>query len=148
MKRTRTVTMISFGLAGHGETIAPALGLSHGSHLSGYDRPDNWTPMDGADYTGAIVIDKRGPLERDPGLAYDSPIPRHDLAAGHIARYLGPIEAAPLHTARGMDCVPPCDLARWWHQRGARLGRVIGGQIQWLDTTRNNEAAHINQTTI
>jgi len=64
-------TLITFGLAGHGEDYASRKPGERMGHLSGYDNPANWKPdRANTTYKGAMVIDKRFPLEANESLAY------------------------------------------------------------------------------
>ena len=116
-------TLITFGLAGHGEDYASRKPGERMGHLSGYDNPSNWKP-DRANtiYKGAMVIDKRFPLEANESLAYASPI-----VATHLAE--------PPHYPNGpgpYDLVTVAQAVEWWRDKGARIGQVNAhGEIIW-----------------
>ena len=117
-------TLITFGLAGHGEDYASPIPGQMMGHLSGYDKPGTWwsNRRKGINYTGAMVIDKRFPLEANESLAYASPI-----VATHLAE--------PPHYPNGpgpFDLVTVPQFVEWWRDKGARIGQVNAhGEIIW-----------------
>lgn len=129
-KRFRAA-LVTFGLAGHHVDLYPMPGQYSAGYHSGYCRPDNWQPDADGDYSAAVVLDKRGPLEADPGLAYRSPMPGTHLEQGEIDKLWGGRVRAPLAAAGGYDLISPADFVTWWRHHGARVGRVTADGIEW-----------------
>jgi hypothetical protein len=146
-----TVAVLGFGLGGHHEEYSNVTAT-----LSGYDSPENWTPDEGVNYEGCIVIDKREVVTARPSLAYRSPIlaatitetdpfPRNLCASpmaqavgsqnGTIAACNAMQQATPEAEPGPFDRVPVPIYRQWWENNGARTGQVIAGRIVWSDGT-------------
>lgn len=144
------IVAITFGLGGHTEH-------AKNSRLHGYDRPDDWKPRDGSDYTGCVVIDGREMFRNKPSLALTLPMVG-DVPDGQPERFndiMSPDErkgnmmlqamkaeqgnmfgsliaiadACPSYS--GLDIVSPNDYAALVVQHGARVGDVVDGVIVW-----------------
>lgn len=134
-----------FGLGGSTEQYR-SNGTSK-STLHGYDQPETWHPRDDAEYTGAVVIDKRPALEQNPGLAVSMPMCDADLTGNQydccpqpspslLAGLQGSFKTLAAARAldkefSGLDSVSPETYGRLWSAKGARVGRVEKGAIVW-----------------
>jgi hypothetical protein len=150
-KEGYTVAVLGFGLGGHSEDYSNVT-----AHLSGYDSPEIWTPDEGVNYAGCVVIDKRDVVMEKPSLAYKSPL--LDATSKEIDRFSRHFMSSPvaqavaensttlaacarLHESTPEDEPGPFDRVpvpvylQWWKRHGARTGEVIGGRIVWSDGT-------------
>jgi hypothetical protein len=155
--------VMSFGLGGNTSEGFNAEGNRVSCHwylrpeeLQEYVTRKHYDP---AEYEGCILIDKRRALEQPGGtaLAFDSPMVDPRLEPGAVKRFaadaLHPAAALVLsavsehspavgllaarsitdETFTGLDHVSPEDYARWWKERGARLGTIKSGRVIWQD---------------
>lgn len=152
--KSEKVALVSFGLGGHSEDYHREGGSAH---LSGYDKPDDWKPDEGVDYSTAVVIDKRDILEINPGLAFRSPLVNPatqgvdkfhtnllgSIIAGEMAARSGLVAACiAIHATTPEDAPGPFDrvgvpeYTAWWKSHGAKVGIVNAqGRIAWEDGT-------------
>ncbi len=131
-KATDKCLLITFGLAGHNESLVleKSSPLSSNCSMSGHSKPDTWKAREKTDYVLTPVIDKRAVLEKDCSLAWLSPMPCTEVN-----------RCAPLDKAGPIDFVSISDYLTWWRAKGARIGtchreseeKVI---ILWEDGTR------------
>lgn len=97
---------------------------------------------------GGIVLDKRAPLEANPGLAYTSPM--HDAGLKETSPFrdtdnwlldmfaaepggYGPVARLAKACPGSFDMVPTDVYVAWWADKGARVGLRRGNTIQWSD---------------
>lgn len=101
-------------------------------------------PAEGPIADGALILDKRAVLERDPGACWRSPLPGlkadtcPDPGLLRLSGWAGYIEAHEAAKASRpgpgpLDTVNLADYRRWWRLHGARSGRwnAEAGRVEW-----------------
>lgn len=152
--------LLSIGLGGHSIEFPPCRNgsLSYGqSTLSGYYHDPEKAAAHSADdlKIGAAVLDKRTILEKNPSLAYSSPLVDVDLPdnavdvcpvpsamfASAVAdnAYGGLLAMQATHEATSkkpgpLDNISLVAYVDWWRAAGARVGRWNGSTIDWETT--------------
>ena len=149
--------LLEFNLPGHVihyiHTPEPGSSLNYSRcTLSGYERPDTFnvtgeSRSDDINLEGAFVLDKRAVLEDRPGLAVSMPMVDSELKPEAVDRcpqpsgamlaglqgsfkQLATIKAADPKFS-GLDTVSVETFVDLWRKVGARVGRIIDGQIEW-----------------
>lgn len=141
-------------------SVRSATGSSQ-CRTQGYESPESFErrmlapkcESDGAEhFEGVLVVDKCAVLRKTPGYAIASPLVDVDLPAGEVdaCPEPSPMLAAGIagnelgalyrvhkrHQARSgepgpLDSVSIEEYLRWWRMRGARVGTVRAGRIEW-----------------
>jgi len=148
------ISIARFGFSCHYPTKFYDNGSSK-SKLQGYDEPDFTRAED-----GCLVVDTRPAFNRpdfvrnvlaaplvDVDLKDDEveecPEPSEMLVAGVAGNTFGTLLA--LHKAQkgsekkygSLDSISPSAYSVWWHERGARVGTVQNGEVQWYDDSQS-----------
>lgn len=130
------------------QTCGEAWAVAKGTSLSGYLSLEELAKHEGTE--GAVVIDARmlaehkdvvGWVINDPLVNFElkdgdvEPFDRESLAAvlpglgGHFKEIALVAHENP--TWRGLDNVSLLEHVRTWRARGASIGKVVAGEIQW-----------------
>lgn len=149
----RKYYVMSFGLGGNG---AEGMDGEQPFHSSWYIRPDelqryicnnHYKPEE---MEGCWLIDKIAVLEKDPFLAYKSPMVnlkessrfkdiKVDPVFGNaVFKGFGAVgTCAKIAQAddkfEGMDYVSVEYYINWWKDKGARIGQVLNGKVVWYE---------------
>lgn len=134
--------LVMFGLGGH------VVEYTNNSKLQGYDRPETWRcePEEADLFEGCAVVDGRAMFEREPRLAVSLPMadarlfddecePCEEVSDVMLAGLGGAFKSLASMTRvegfRGLDKVSVETWVRLVRERGARVGVVKDGRIEW-----------------
>ena len=146
------IHVMSFGLGGnHGDGVSNSGNTFTSSwYLNSPDEfvkaiPGHYDP---SEVDGCVIIDKREVLDKNPGLAYRSPMCKAKLSENQVDRFsdlkagdslilrafaegdatqrtlaaLAAVSLQPSAEPGPLDYVSPVTFAAWWRKHGARVG--------------------------
>jgi hypothetical protein len=146
------IHVMSFGLGGnHGDGVSDSGNTFTSSWY--LNSPDEFVKLipghyDPAEVDGCLVVDKREVLDKNPGLAFRSPMCKAKLSENQVDRFsdlgsgnspilqafaqgdatqrtlaaLAAISLQPSAEPGPLDYVSPVTFAAWWRKHGAHVG--------------------------